>query len=179
MKTILIIVAVAAVCLVGFGATYAMINATKTSVADTTSEVTGDQIQATISGEVNYPGTYILSKGAKMLDLISAAQGTNSNADSLAFNTDYVLENKGTYYIAPLYDNSNNCSASPIVKTNVNADDADTMQSIAGFTKTIANAIVSYRVSAQFKAIEEIKNVAGIGAATYEKVKAKITLRSA
>lgn len=179
MKTILIIVALTAICLVGFGAAYAMINATNTPVSQASSELALDAISCAISGEVNYPGTYVLKTGATLLDLIQAAQGTNSNADSLAFNTDYVLSNKGSYYIAPLYDNSNNCSASPIVKTNINADDADTMQSIAGFTKTVANAIVSYRSSSPFKSIEEIKNVSGVGAATYEKVKTKVTLRNA
>ena len=53
------------------------------------------------------------------------------------------------------------------------------MQAVAGFSKTVANAIVSYRASASFKAIEEIKLVSGIGSATFEKVKTKITLRSA
>ena len=180
MKTIIIIVALTAIALVGFGAAYAMINATVTAPSSgTTTSVDPNALTATISGEINFPGTYVLKSGATMLDLINAAQGTNGNADSLAFNTDYVLENKGAYYIAPLYDNSNTCSASPIVKTNINSDDADTLQSVAGFTKTVANAIVSYRSAGQFKAIEEIKNVSGIGAATYEKVKMKITLRSA
>lgn len=179
MKTILIIVALTAVALVGFGAAYAMINAANAPTIVASSELAVDSITCAISGEVNYPGTYVLKTGATLLDLISAAQGTNSNADSLAFNTDYVLSNKGSYYIAPLYDNSNTCSASPIVKTNINVDDADTMQSIAGFTKTVANAIVSYRSSSPFRAIEEITNVSGIGAATYEKVKAKVTLRAA
>ncbi|MCR5348273.1 MAG: helix-hairpin-helix domain-containing protein [Bacilli bacterium] len=179
MKTILIIIAITAVVLVGFGATYAMINATNSPITQSVSSADIDALTVAISGEINYPGTYVLTKGAKLLDLISAAGGTNSNADSLAFNTDYAIENKGSYYIAPLYDNSDNCSASPIIKTNINADDADTMQTIAGFTKTVANAIVSYRSSSPFKAIEEIKNVSGIGAATYEKVKAKVTLRSA
>lgn len=180
MKTIVIIVALTAIALVGFGAAYAMINATVTT-PQTTSLVSDDPtaLTAAISGEVNFPGTYVLKQGATMLDLINAAQGTSGNADSLAFNTDCVLENKGTYYIAPLYDNSNSCSASPILKTNINADDAEKLQSVAGFTKTVANAIVSYRSSAPFKAIEDIKKVSGIGSATFEKVKTKITLRSA
>ena len=178
MKTILVIVALTAVALVGFGAVYAMVNATNAGPVATTS-VAADALTAAISGEVNYPGTYVLSPGATLLDLISAAQGVNSNADSLAFNTDCVLENKGSYYIAPLFDNGDTCSVSPIAKTNINADDSDTMQSVAGFTKTVANAIVSYRASAPFKAIEDIKKVSGIGAATFEKVKNKITLRSA
>ena len=180
MKTIILIVALTAVALVGFGAAYAMVNATVTAPPATTlTSLDGDALTAAISGEVNYPGTYVLKQGASLLDLINAAQGTTGNADSLAFNTDYAIQNKGTYYIAPLYDNSNTCSASPIVKTNINADDADTMQSIAGFTKTVANAIVSYRSSSPFKSIEEIKNVSGVGAATYEKVKTKVTLRNA
>lgn len=178
MKTILIIVALTAVALVGFGAVYAMVNATSAGPIATTSVPT-DALTAAISGEVNYPGTYVLSPGATLLDLISAAQGVNSNADSLAFNTDCVLENKGSYYIAPLFDNGDTCSVSPISKTNINADDSDTMQSVAGFTKTVANAIVSYRASAPFKAIEDLKKVSGIGAATFEKVKNKVTLRSA
>ncbi len=178
MKTILVIVALTAVALVGFGAVYSMINATNAGTVASTS-LASDSITAAISGEINYPGTYVLSPGATLLDLISAAQGVNSNADSLAFNTDYAVENKGTYYIAPLFDNGDTCSVSPITKTNVNVDDADTMQSVAGFTKTVANAIVSYRASTTFRAIEEIKNVPGIGSATFEKVKNKITLRSA
>lgn len=179
MKTILIICIVAAIGLVGFGAVHYMTTNVGNSTTSQVDSVAADALSVTISGEVNYPGAYVVAKGSKLLDLINAAGGTNSNADSLAFNTDYAIENKGTYFIAPLYDNSNTCSASPIVKTNINMDDVETMQSIAGFTKTVANAIVSYRASAPFKAIEEIKNVSGVGAATYEKVKAKIVLRAA
>ena len=178
MKTILIVVALTAVALVGFGAVYAMINATNSPEA-IASSISSGALTAAISGEVSHPGTYVLSPGATLMDLITAAQGVTSNADNLAFNTDYVLENKGSYYIAPLFDNGDTCAVSPITKTNVNADDADTMQAIAGFTKTVANAIVSYRASTPFRAIEEIKQVSGIGSATFEKVKAKITLRSA
>ena len=158
MKTILIICIVAAIGLVGFGAVHYMTTNVGNSPTSQVDSVAADALSVTISGEVNYPGAYVVAK---------------------AFNTDYAIENKGTYFIAPLYDNSNTCSASPIVKTNINMDDVETMQSIAGFTKTVANAIVSYRASAPFKAIEEIKNVSGVGAATYEKVKAKIVLRAA
>jgi len=179
MKTILIIVALTAIALVGFGLTYAMVNQVNGPIMESTIQSEIDGLTATIAGEVNYPGTYVLSKGAKLLDLITSAQGTTSNADSLAFNTDYAIENKGTYYIAPLYDNSNTCSAAPITKTNINEDDVETMASVAGFTKTVANAIASYRAASPFRAIEEIKNVTGIGSATYEKVKTRITLRSA
>jgi len=180
MKTILIIVGITAVCLVGFGAAYAMTNAANTPITSISSTLdSASGLTASIAGEVNLPGTYVLSPGATMLDLINAAQGTTGNADALAFNTDCVLESKQTYYIAPLFDNSNSCSASPITKTNINADDADVLQNVGGFTKTVANALISYRSSTPFRCLEDIKKVSGIGSATYEKVKTKITLRSA
>lgn len=180
MKAILAIVCVALVALVGFGAVYAMTTNVSTGASEiATLSSASNALSVSIAGEVNMPGTYVLNNGSTLLDLINAAQGTTGNADALAFNTDYVLESAQTYYIAPLFDNANSCSAAPIVKTNVNADDSDTMQAVAGFTKTVANAIVSYRSTGTFKAIEDIKKVSGIGAATYEKVKSKITLRSA
>ena len=136
-------------------------------------------ITVTVQGEVIRPGTFVLGKGATMYDLIMAASGTTSNADVLSFNTDYVAPAKGSYYIAPLYDNSSTCSAAPITKVNINKAEAEELQAVAGFTKTVATAIVSYRVSKNFEAIEEIKNVSGIGAATYLSCRDKITLRDA
>ena len=52
------------------------------------------------------------------------------------------------------------------------------MQKIAGFSKTVSEAIVAYRSANPFKAIEEIKDVTGIGPATYTSTRNKITIRS-
>ena len=179
MKTILIIIAFTAICLIGFGVAQNMIAAPVSGTTTSLSTAAGDSITVTISGEVVRPGTFVLNQGATMFDLITAANGVTSNADSLAFNTDYVLSAKGSYYIAPLYDNSSTCSASPITKANINNADVETLQAVAGFTKTVANAIVSYRVSSRFEALEDIKNVSGIGSATYIATRDKITLRDA
>lgn len=177
MKTILIIVVISLVGLVAFGVAYNFVVAPPSTTAVTsTSQAAG--LTLTISGEVTRPGTYVLDSGAKMIDLITAAGGTTSNADSLAWNAEFQCVNKGSYYIAPIYDNSNTCSLEPIKKANINADDAETLQSVAGFTKTVANAIVSYRVSGSFAALEDMKNVSGVGQATYISTRDKVTLRS-
>ena len=178
MKMILIIVALTAICLIGFGVAQNIIQSPEVAASSLASAAT-EGVTASISGEVLRPGTFVLSKGATMYDLIQAASGVTSNADALAFNTDYVLTNKGTYYIAPLYDNSSTCSAAPIAKANINKADAETLQSVSGFTKTVAAAIVSYRLSKSFDCLEDIKNVSGIGAATYLSCRDKITLRDA
>ena len=178
MKMILIIVAITAACLLGFG----IVNSVLTSpqaVSSSVSSLSADSITVTVQGEVIRPGTFVLNKGATMYDLIMAASGTTSNADVLTFNTEYVLQAKGSYYIAPLYDNSSTCSAAPITKVNVNKAEAEQLQAVAGFTKTVASAIVSYRLSKSFDAIEDIKNVSGIGSATYLACRDKITLRDA
>ncbi len=177
MKIALIIFAVALIGVIAFAVTSNMTSTIQASV--TSSVVAGDAITVTISGEIYRPGTYTLDEGATMLDLITAAGGANTNADALAYNVECVLENKGAYYIAPVYDNSNTCAVTPIVKANVNSATAETLQSVAGFGKVVSNAIVTYRKEHTFMSLEQIKDVSGIGDATYMSVRDKITLRDA
>lgn len=176
MKTIIIIVCVAMVGLVAFGFTSKIMDGEIIDQA-ATSSMNANMVTLTISGEVVRPGSYVLKEGSTLNDLVLAASGLTGNADLLAFNLDYVLKDK-EYYIAPVYDNSNTCSDKPIEKTNINLDDASTMQKIAGFSKTVSEAIVAYRSANPFKAIEEIKDVTGIGPATYTSARNKITIRS-
>ena len=178
MKTILIIVAIALIGLVAAGVVYNFV-ITPPSSSATVSSVNAAGLTLTISGEVTRPGTYVLDDGATMIDLITAAGGTTSNADYLAWNAEFKCSNKGSYYIAPIYDNSNTCSLEPIAKANLNADDAETLQKVAGFTKTVASAIVSYRMSGSFGSLEDMKLVSGIGQATYISTRDKVTLRAA
>ena len=177
MKTILIIIGITAVCLIGFGVVHSLTMSAEDAATVSSSLTVANGLSVTISGEVNRPGTYVLDEGAKLIDLINAASGTTSNADTLAFNTDYALKSKGTYYIAPLYDNSNTCSASPIAKVNVNTATVDALMATAGFSKSVANAVVSYRASATFQSLEEIMNVPGIGSATFMASRDHLTLR--
>ena len=178
MKTILIIVIIALVGLAAFGVVYNFA-ITPPSTSTVTSSATVNGLTLTISGEITRPGTYVINEGATMIDLITAAGGTTSNADYLAWNADFKCVNKGSYYISPIYDNSNTCSLEPIKKANLNADTAETLQAVAGFTKTVANAIVSYRAGAAFTCLEDMKLVSGVGQATYISTRDKVTLRSA
>lgn len=144
------------------------------------SEAEEDSITVSLSGEVNKPGKYYVNNGDTLEDAIYKASGLTSNADELAFNLDYVIEEAGlSFYIAPLYDNSNTCSVTPITKVNVNEADEDELQTVSGFGSTVSEALVEYREkNGDFLRIEEIKNVSGIGDATFSKVKNYITLRS-
>lgn len=175
MKTIAIIVACTIVAIVAFSLAGNFVQETTRTASSSTS--LDDTYSFTIAGEVSRPGTYVLKANCVLQDLIAAADGTTSNADSLAFNVDYVLTSKGTYYIAPLYDNSNTCAVTPISKANVNNASEQDLIDVAGFGKAASSALVSYRLTHTFQAIEEIKNVPGIGDATFRAVRDKITLR--
>ncbi len=134
-------------------------------------------LTVTVSGEVVRPGTYLVKQDATLNDLVSAASGVTGNADARCYNLDYALSDGGSFYIAPIYDNSDVCAVTPIKKVNINAADKNALMEISSIGTVIASAIISYRETSTFRALEEIKNVDGIGPATFEKVKDYITLR--
>ena len=177
MKTIAIIIALTIVGIVAFSLAGSFI--TNTTTTTTSSASNASTITVTISGAVTRAGTFVLNTGSVLQDLIAAADGATSNADTLAYNVDYALKNKGSYYIAPLYDNSNTCATTPITKVNINSGAEQDLIDIGGFGKVAAGNIVSYRTSHTFQAIEEIKDVSGIGDATFRSVRDRIKLRDA
>ena len=177
MKTIAVIVAVTVVALVAFSLAGSFISETTGETASSLSA--GNALSYTIAGAVNRPGTYVLKSGAVLQDLIGAADGVTTNADSLAYNVDYVLKAKGTYYIAPVYDNSDTCASTPIRKANINKASESDLVEIGGFGKAAASSLVNYRATHSFSAIEEIKDVSGIGDATFRAVRDRITLKDA
>jgi competence protein ComEA len=138
-----------------------------------------DALTVTISGEVQRPGTYLVSLDSTLADLLLAASGATSNADARAYNTDYILENKQSFYIAPLYDNSDACALTPISKVDINTGDKASLMKIGSIGTTLATAIIDYRdTNGSYERIEDLKNVSGIGSATFEKVKNYVILFS-
>lgn len=135
-------------------------------------------ISVSISGEITRPGTYLMEGNSNLGDLIATASGVTSNADELAYDTSYALADGLSFYIAPKYDNNDVCSLEMIEKVNINKDDSETLQSVNGIGYTVANAIVTYRENnGNFYRIEDLKNVSGIGNATFEKIKNYVRLK--
>lgn len=72
---------------------------------------------------------------------------------------------------------NDNVSKSPTGKISINTASLEELQTLDGIGETKAKAIIGYReTNGAFKNIEEIKNVSGIGDATYEKIKDDITI---
>ena len=135
--------------------------------------------KVSIEGEVEKEGTYTLEEGSVMADLISAAGGVTASADSRCYYEDVVLENGATYYIPGMYDYSDVCNNTEVSKVNINVDDAETLMSVSAIKSSIASSIVSYRsTNGQFKTLEELQNVYGIGLATYKKIRNYVILHT-
>ena len=175
-KVIIGVVIAAAVLIIGFMMIDPKVNNNQTT---NTTQTIDNGSAYTIEGEVNKPGTYVLSDGITMADLIQAGGGLTNNADDLAFFEQASLKAGNTYYIASKYDATDICNNDPIAKVNVNSDAADTLTSVNGITTSIASSIVSYRTSnGVFQTIEQLMEVYGIGNATYRKVRNFVTLHA-
>lgn len=139
---------------------------------------TTTSISVSISGEITRPGTYLMEPDTYLSELIETANGVTSNADELAYDVNYMLKDGYSFYIAPKYDKNDVCTLDLIVKVNINTDTSEQLQTISGIGNTVATAIVNYRSShGEFRRIEDLKNVTGIGNATFEKIKNFVRLR--
>ena len=175
-KVIIGVVIAAAVLIIGFMMIDPKVNNNQTT---NTTQTTNSGNAYTIEGEVNKPGTYVLSDGITMADLIQAGGGLTNNADDLAFFEQASLKAGNTYYIASKYDATDICNSDPIAKVNINSDTADTLTNVNGITTSIASSIVSYRTSnGVFQTVEQLMEVYGIGNATYRKVRNFVTLHA-
>ena len=61
-------------------------------------------------------------------------------------------------------------------KININTATKEELTTLTGIGESKANSIIEYRKTNQFKSIEELKNVSGIGEALYESIKDSITV---
>ena len=122
-----------------------------------------------------------------MEDLINKAGGLNENADINSINRAEKLKNHQLIIIPDnsnhentnvnvniLRSNKDNLSSNLI---NINTADEKELDSLPGVGPSKAKDIIRYREEkGEFKSIEDIKNVKGIGESSFEKLKDKITV---
>ena len=114
-----------------------------------------------IGGAVNNPGFYSLRDGDSIEALIRAAGGTADSADLSHLEL----------YIPPSTDGEQP------QKIDLNRAEAWLLESLPGIGETLAQRIVDYRQqNGPFHDTNELLNVAGIGATSYEQIKNLITV---
>jgi competence protein ComEA len=180
LKTIIIGIIVTVVGLFSLAAVNKVVNGnTSTSVNGYQTKVTSSDsntVNVSISGEINHPGSYYINPEETLGDLITLAGGVTTSADSSAYNTSLVINTRTSFYIAPLLVDSGVCVDTNGTKTNINTATQEELVSV-GFKTTQASALITYRnENGSFGAIDDILNVSGIGASTFNKVKNKICI---
>jgi competence protein ComEA len=154
-----------------------------------------EQIQETISiivdvkGQVKLPGVYSSSQGERVIDVINRAGGLTEIADESQVNFAQHVEDAMVIYIPAKGEEGISIPAGTSVsetaggssnqaKINLNKADENELQNLPGIGPSKAAAILEYReTNGQFKNVEDLKNISGIGDKTFDKLKDLITVQ--
>ena len=158
----------------------------KTSLEETKSS--GD-IFVHVVGEVNAPGIVKVPEGTRLYNVIEKAGGMTKNAQTDYLNlADTVKDGQQIRVISKKEykklkkkkssgssPNESQGGSNQSGLININTATAEELQTLSGIGEVRAKAIVEYRTqNGNFSKPEDIKNVSGIGDATFNNIKSQI-----
>ena len=129
-----------------------------------------------IDGCVNKPGVYSFKKDDRIKDIVELAGGFKQDADTKIYipsKSETSKEQNNDTQSSDIVTIKDNNSSSLV---NINTADSNKLQTLPGIGPSKAKKIIEFREKNQFKKIEEIKNVDGIGDKTFESLKSLITI---
>ena len=157
-----------------------------------------------ISGAVKQEGVVELEENSRIADAIEKVGGLKENAETKEINLAYKLEDGMKIYVPTkeeiqnkesqeankenqyVYEgtkennsqrNSEEKNISVNKKVNINKASQEELDNLPGIGPSTASKILEYRKqNGNFKNIEDIKEVSGIGEAKFEKIKEMITV---
>lgn len=151
-----------------------------------TEESAAKNIKVDVKGAVKYGGVYDAQQGERVHDILKHAE-VLPNADLEAVNLSQEVRDALVIYIPfkgevktdkyTLYQNTgghpeSNSGSNVQSKININQAEQSELEEIPGIGPKKAQDIIKYRTdNGGFKAIEEIKEIRGIGDKTYESLK--------
>lgn len=137
-----------------------------------------------ISGAVNKPGVFKASPGARVFDIVAMAGGLTSDADVAKINLAQSVKDGMHIHIEnklPVSNEHSNTAGAGKGKAgntvNINYADKSQLDTLPGVGPALAERIIEYRqTNGSFQDIDDLKNVPGIGASKFEKLKEKISI---
>ncbi len=141
-----------------------------------------NKVYIDIEGAVLNPGMYEIDEGLRLGEVIEIAGGL-THANTTCINLASKISDEQYIKIPSekeMCENENNLSQNS-EKTNglinINTADESQLETLTGIGQTKAKDIISFRKEkGNFTKKEDLKNVSGIGDATYDKIKDKITV---
>jgi competence protein ComEA len=115
-------------------------------------------------------------------DAIEVAGGATTQVDLTKVNLAYILSDGEKIYIPSVNDedceSENTSTQTGSTKVNINTATQEQLEVLNGIGESLAQSIVDYRnKNGKFSAIEDIKNVSGIGDSKFEKIKDYICVK--
>lgn len=152
-------------------------------------DINNEKIVVHIEGEVASPGVYELDKDTRVFDVIEAAGGLLETANRKKINLAKKIVDEEYIYIPNESDENIEIqnTPNPLITTNINQNESlvninnagmTELNSLPGIGEVLANRIIEYRSEkGDFKSVEELKNVSGIGDKKFSEIKDKITVK--
>lgn len=148
-------------------------------------KVTGDdeskKITVFISGEVEEQQVVTLPSGSRLNDAIEICGGLKEDADINRVNLALKLEDEGHYIVPKIGEEipeekmSQGSTSSSSGKININKAGKSELMTITGVGDKTADKIIDYREkNGDFKSIDDIKRIGGIGDKKFDSMKDEI-----
>lgn len=141
---------------------------------DLKTEKLEDNIIIDISGEIKNPGIYKMKGKVRLYEIIDKAGGLKEEANINSINQARYVKD-GEKIIIPSSRNSQGMDKESISNennlVNINTASKEELLKLPGIGEVTAEKIINYRDNNNFTKIEDLKNVNGIGMATYNKLK--------
>lgn len=132
--------------------------------------VKNEKVVVYISGEVVNPQVIEMKDGDRLIDAVEKCGGMTEKADKNAVNLALLLKDEDHYVIPKIGENlqlntsSNNKSLQNNNLVNINTADKTILISLPSIGEKTAEKIIQYReTNGNFKSIDDIKNINGIG----------------
>ncbi|WP_053831325.1 helix-hairpin-helix domain-containing protein [Paraclostridium bifermentans] len=152
------------------------------------------KISIYISGAVNSPGVVELKSNERLMEGVKLCDGLTDEADTNRINLAMKVKDEGHYIIpkegeeiALNYSNENvennnndgnDSTDGDNKKININGASKEELDSLPGVGEVTAQKILDYREeNKEFKSIDEIKNVKGIGENKFNNLKDYICIQ--
>ncbi|MBQ9766722.1 MAG: helix-hairpin-helix domain-containing protein [Lachnospiraceae bacterium] len=150
------------------------------------------EVYVHLCGAVAKEGVYLLPKGSRLIDGVTAAGGFTEEADTTYHNLAAELSDGQKVYVPTLTETEAlsvtertekagdlfGVDASETVsngQVNINTASKEELMTLSGIGEAKAESILLYRQKVgPFQSIEELKHVSGIGDAMFERIKDEI-----
>ncbi|MGM0752245.1 MAG: helix-hairpin-helix domain-containing protein [Bacillota bacterium] len=187
-RTVLVILAICSIVLIAYilkSASKAPVNEASFTAAPVEKEKEPEEVKSVgkvyvdVKGEVVRPGLYEVKQGDRLKFVIDRAGGFTAEADKKVINLAVKVSDEMMIYVPKIGEIETPRLAPPAPLTdsgkgriNINTATQQEFETLPGIGPAKASTFIQYREeNGPFEAIEDIKNISGVGEKTFEKLK--------